>query len=185
MSGITYNDAINLILSSIGADPVNAVNAEIDVDVANAVRMLDKVSRDVQRKGWDYNTYNLTLEPEVNTHKIAWIDSILSIISASGRYVKRGSYFWDMDRMSSDFEGAITIEAVLAQEYDDLPDCFRNYIANKAALDFQARYLGDAQVAQDLSYAVAESYQDIVAYDLNTARPNMLRMAGTMSILER
>lgn len=179
-------EAINIILAAIGADPVNTIDTEIDVDVANACRLLDKTSRDIQRKGWDYNTYRLTLEPEANTQKISWLPTLLSCKAEDGgTYVKRGNRFFDMVNQTFDFARSITITAVMALDFEDLPDCFKNYITAKAALDFQARYMGDTAVAQDLAYAVAEAYQDIVAYDMNMQDCNMLNMTGVTPALER
>lgn len=61
LTATTTLDAINIILSSIGADPVNTIDTEIDVDTANAMRMLERASRDIQRRGWDFNTYNIKI----------------------------------------------------------------------------------------------------------------------------
>ena len=179
-------DAINIVLSSIGADPVNTIDEEIDVDVANAVRMLERTSRDIQRKGWDYNTYALTLSPLAFTNRIPWIPTIISFQAADGgSYAKRGDYFFAMTRQTPEFTADIQISAIMAVDFDDLPDCFRNYIAAKTALDFQAHYMGDSTIAGDLSLAVQEAYQDIVSYDMNMGDYNMLQMTGVTPVLER
>ena len=73
----------------------------------------------------------------------------------------------------------------MAQDFDDLPDTFKNYIAAKTALDFQSHYMGDSGVAQDLALTVQEAYQDIVSYDMNMGDYNILRMTGITPVLER
>lgn len=179
-------DAINIILSSIGAAPVNSIDTEIDVDVANAMRMMERVSRDIQRKGWDFNTYALTLSPDRFTQRIAWIPTIISYRSTDGgTYVKRSDNFYDMQNQTFTFTRDIHLTAVMAQDFDDLPDTFKNYIAAKTALDFQSHYMGDREVAQDLTLAVEEAYQDIVTYDMNMGDYNILRMTGVTPVLER
>lgn len=179
-------DAINIVLSSIGAAPVNTINTEIDVDVANADRMMERVSRDIQRKGWDYNTYELTLEPDTFTRRIPWITTILSFKATDGgAYAKREGFFYDRAQQTFDFLKPIQITAIMAQDFDDLPDCFKNYIAAKSALDFQSHFMGDSTVAQDLSFAVEEAYRDIVAYDMNMGDYNILQMTGVTPVLER
>ena len=55
LMALTELDAINLMLSSIGSDPVSDLD-ETDVDVANAKRILEDTSRNIQRQGWDFNT---------------------------------------------------------------------------------------------------------------------------------
>lgn len=179
-------DAINIILSSIGADPVNTIDEEIDVDVANARRILDKTSRDIQRKGWDFNSYTLSLTPDKYTNKIQWIPTIISFKATDGgTYAKRGEYLYDIQRQTYEFAKSINITAVMAISFDDLPDAFRNYIAARAALDFQAHYMGDQVVSQDLAASLQEAYQDIVSYDMNMGDYNMLQMTGVAPVLER
>lgn len=186
LTAITKLDAINIILSAIGADPVNTIDTEIDVDVANACRHLDKASRDIQRKGWDFNTYHLTLESEAFSQRIPWIPTIIAHKATDGgSYAKRGDWFYDIQNQTFEFSHPITIDAVMAVDFDDLPDSFKNYITAKAALDFQAHYMGDTTVAQDLAYALQEAYQEIVAYDMNMQDTNMLNMTGVQPALER
>ena len=182
----TKLDAINIILSSIGAAPVNTINAEIDADVANACAMLDKTSRDIQRKGWDFNTEHMTLSPDLYTGRIGWIPSIISFQSADGgTYAKRGEHFYDMSERSFVFARDISIDAVLALDFEDLPDCFKNYIAARAAVDFQAHFMGDANLSQTLMASVQEAYQDLLAYDMGMQPLNMLQIIGVTPVLER
>lgn len=186
LTATTLLDAINIILSSIGADPVNTVDTEIDVDTANAMRMLERTSRDIQRKGWDFNTYALTLSPDAFSGRIAWIPTILTFKAVDGgSYAKRGDAFYDITNQTAAFTRDIQLTAVMAVDFDDLPDPFKNYIAAKAALDFQARYMGDSAIAQDLALSLQEAYQDIVSYDMNMGDYNMLRMTGVTPALER
>ena len=70
-------DAINIILSSVGSDPVNSLDEEADVDLSNARFFLEKTSRDIQRKGWDFNTYTYTMYPDTFSKKILWDARIL------------------------------------------------------------------------------------------------------------
>ena len=72
----TELDAINQMLSAIGSDPVTILEDSTDIDVINARRLLKEVSRHVQRQGWDFNKTTRTYTPDVNTHRIAWDDTI-------------------------------------------------------------------------------------------------------------
>lgn len=47
--------AVNEILSAVGSSPVNSLEDELNVDVLNAVRILDSVSKEIQSRGWDFN----------------------------------------------------------------------------------------------------------------------------------
>lgn len=179
-------DAINIILSSVGSDPVNSLDDEADVDMANAKNLLEQTSRNIQRKGWDFNTYTYTMKPDVYTKKILWDNRIIKFKSRDGNtYAKRGNYVYDMTNQTFEFENDIVLTAILALDFEDLPDCFKNYIAARAAIDFQARYFGDQQVSQDLQYNMQEAYQDIVQYDMDMGSYNMLNLTNVSSVLER
>lgn len=179
-------DAINIMLTAIGSDPVNTLEDTTDVDVMNARRMLDKVSRDVQRKGWDFNRGIYTLYPNEYDKRILWDNTIVYQKSLDGNtYVKRGDYLYDMTHQTFKFDKEVKLEIIKAVDFMDLPDCFKNYIACKAAVNFQARYLGDETVSQDLQADVVEAYQDLVQYDIDMADTSMLELANIKAVLVR
>ena len=70
-------------------------------------------------------------------------------------------------------------------EFEDLPDCFKNYVTAKASIDFQTRYFGDSPVSQDLQMAMSMAYQDIVQYDMDMQDVNMLNLTGVSEVLQR
>ncbi len=179
-------DAINIILSSVGSDPVNSLDEEADVDLSNARFFLEKTSRDIQRKGWDFNTYTYTMYPDTFSKKILWDARILKFKSTDGNtYVKRGNFLYDMTNQTFEFKNSVVLEAILGLDFKDLPDCFKNYIAARAALDFQFKYFGDTNVSTDLQYNMQEAYQDIVQYDMDMNKVNMLQMTNVAEVLER
>lgn len=179
-------DAINIMLSAIGSDPVNTLTDTTDVDVMNAKRILEKVSRDVQRKGWDFNRAVYTLYPNKHDKRILWDNTIVYHKSLDNNtYVKRGDYLYDMTHQTYQFEKEIKLEIIKAVDFIDLPDCFKNYIACKAAVNFQARYMGDEVVSQDLQLDVQEAYQDLVQYDLEMSNMNMLHLTNVAEVLVR
>lgn len=179
-------DAINIMLSAIGSDPVNSLEDTTDVDVMNARRMLEKVSRDIQRKGWDFNRGIYTLYPNKYDKHILWDNTIVYQKSLDrNTYVKRGDFLYDFTHQTYEFEKEIKLEIIKAVDFIDLPDCFKNYIACKAAVNFQARYLGDTTVSQDLQMDLMEAYQDIVQYDIDMADISMLELTNIAQVLIR
>lgn len=185
LSTITRLEAINIILSAIGSDPVNTLDEESDIDVSNASQLLDKVSRNIQRQGWDFNRGSYTMYPNVDDHRIRWDNSIIKFTSSNGTYAKRGGYLYDMDNQTFEFKDKIELEVTVALDFDDLPDCFRNYIAAQAAIEFQQKYLGDEAVSRILQYNLQEAKADIVQYDLDMGDYNMLQLTNIAEVLER
>ena len=204
----TKLDAINIILASIGADPVNSImstvssmvgyssssdliesqlsSGDVDVDVANAIRMLDTTSRNIQRKGWDFNRGEFTLTPDPNTKRIRMNSSVISFKATDGgQYGIRGGALYDMVKHTDKFDKNVTGELTMFLDFEDLPDAFRNYIAIKAACDFQMQYLADASVSQSLQQQLMEAHSDIVDYDMHMGNYNMLQLTSIASMLDR
>lgn len=182
----TELDAVNHILSAIGSAPVTTLEEDMDIDVVNARRILSNVSRDIQRKGWDFNKVTRTLSPRMDNHHIPWDRTIISLHSTDGStYVKRGEWLYDMTRGSYEFDKPITVEIVEGVDYDDLPDAFKTYVTAKAAVDFHTRYFGDAAISEDLQMGLTLAYQDIVQYDMEMGSLNMLQVAAVPPVLER
>lgn len=180
-------DAVNIMLSAIGSDPVNTLTDTTDVDVANALRLLEKSSRDIQRKGWDFNKGTYIFYPNMaDDNRILWDNTIIYHKSTdSNTYVKRGEYMYDMTNKTYNFNNKIELEVTVVVDFIDLPDCFKNYITAKASVAFQARYLGDAQISQFLMMEMQEAYQDIVQYDLDMDKVNMLQLTNIADVLTR
>ena len=186
MIATTKLEAINIILASIGADPVNTIDAEADVDVANALRMLNYTSRNIQRQGWDFNKAEVTLEPDVENKMIRINPTTISFRATDGgQYGTRSGYLYDVANQTNKFDKPVTGELTVALDFEDLPDAFKNYIAIKAALDYQMQYMADASVSQDLQMQLAEAHSDIVSYDMNMGSYNMLQLTNIANTLQR
>lgn len=184
LMALTELDAINLMLSSIGSDPVSNLD-ETDVDIANALRILEDTSRNVQRQGWDFNTVSYTLHPN-RDNKIQWIDTIISFTSDDDNtYAKRGDFLFNLTENTFYFEDNVVLTAIVALDFDDLPDCFKRYIASLSAFQFAQRYFGDQTTVETLQYDVQMAYQQIVAYDMNMGDYNMLQLTNIAEVLER
>ena len=182
----TKTDAVNVMLSSLGYAPVNDIDTDTDIDVANAIRMLDRFSRDIQRQGWDFNKVTMTLTPDLATHRILFDNMLISWKARNGKtYVKRGDYLFDASRGTFEIYSAIVIDAIVAVDFEVLPDCFKNYVTARAAEFFQTRYMGDTNVSQDLQLEAAEAWRDIVAYDMSMGEYNMLQLTGVADTLTR
>lgn len=180
---LTKLDAINLMLAAIGSDPVNDID-ETDVDVANALRLLEDTSRNLQRQGWDFNTAEYTMYPNQD-NKIRWIDTILKFTSDDGAYVKRGEFLYDNTNMTFYFKNKVVLNVVIAVDFEDLPDCFKRFIASKAALQFAQRYMGDPTTVETLQYDVQDSWSQIVQYDMDMGNYNMLQLTNISEVLQR
>lgn len=183
----TKIDAVNLILSSVGDSPVDTLEEHDNVDVDNAVRLLDSISRSVQARGWDFNSYeSYRLKPDMYTKHIRYNPHFIHFRAVDGRtIVKRGGLLYDMTNQSDKFENDIDLNVIMAVDFEDMPQCFKDYTTAQAAVKFQQRYMGDDGVSQDLMLSAQQSYQDIVAYDMSMGSYNMLQFTGVAEALSR
>ena len=180
-------DAVNLILSAIGGAPIDTIDDNNDVDVDNILRLMDRVSRAIQMSGWDFNTYSqFTLQPDALSKRVLWDDSIIKYkVSNGNTIVKRGDYAYDMTNNTFEFDSAIVLKAIVAVDFEELPQAFRDYVAAKTAVQFQSRYMGDDSVSQDLMLELQEAQRAITDYDLNMGDYNMLNLTSVSDALSR
>lgn len=179
-------EAVNIMLAAIGADPVDTIDEANDVDVANATRLLDKVSKSVQIRGWDFNTYTLTVQPDLaNNNQITWDDTWLKWSCDTTTIVKRNGKIFDFTNQTYQFTSALTVTAMVALDFEDLPECFREFIAIKAAYDFQAVFMGDQSISQDLQVSLQMAERGLVEYDMSMDTYNMLQLTGIAGNLGR
>ena len=63
---MTELEAVNVLLTTIGEAPV-LINGKQTTDVAIAQQVLNEVNREVQSRGWHFNTeYNVELIPDTS-----------------------------------------------------------------------------------------------------------------------
>lgn len=172
------------MITSIGGSPVNTLEDSGNVDVINSLSILDRVSRQVQSKGWDYNTFTLSIQGDIlNNYEVLWDDSWLTWEPKT--YIKRNGKLYDKTNDTYQFENPININAIIGLNFEDLPEVFKTYITIKAAILFQTTYMGDATVIQGLQQELQLASQDIVGYDMSMDDYNMLQLTGIASNLAR
>lgn len=183
---MTKVDAVNIVLSAIGGSPINTLDDNDDVDIDNILRLMDRVSLNVQLKGWDFNSLQMTLIPDALSKRILWNESIIKFTSTDGTvYSKRGKYLFNVTDSTYEFNKSVTLSVITAVDFEDLPQCFREYITAKTAVEFQTRYMGDGDVAQDLMLELQEAMQGLTDYDLSMGQYNMLQVPGVVEVLSR
>ena len=55
-AAMTQLEAVNVLLTTIGEAPVNSLSGKQTTDVAIAQQVLNEVNREVQSRGWHFNT---------------------------------------------------------------------------------------------------------------------------------
>ena len=141
-------EAVNTMLGSIGEAPVNSLTSGL-VDAETAEKILDSVSREVQARGWSFNTdINLLYTPDAsNANQITITSSVLRIEMAEPKtehldVVQRGLNLNNRAKASFYFDPSVTgvkMNVVTLLEFGDLPEAAKRYITLRAARIFQDR----------------------------------------------
>ncbi|WP_185961564.1 hypothetical protein [Telmatospirillum sp. J64-1] len=143
----TELEAVNSMLSVIGETPVNSLDDNGVVDAVIARQILAEVSREVQSRGWHWNTdkgfyLNITF-PE----GFIYLPANTLMVDSVGRYqnidvVQRGQRLYDRRNHTYQFSRPIQVDIVRLLPFEELPQAARQYIMVRAGRIFQDRIVG-------------------------------------------
>lgn len=143
----TELEAVNELLAVIGESPVSTLSNDGFVDAVIAKDVLRRVSREVQSRGWSFNTLDdYPLLPD-GSGQINLPANTLGY-DQSARYdwqydtIQRGTRVFDKKSKSFNFTQGIEGTLKLFIGFDELPEPARNYITIRASRQFQRRMMG-------------------------------------------
>lgn len=186
----TELEAVNEMLRVLGESPVSTLAGDLPVDADNALRALRAVSREVQARGWHFNTeadYPLPLDASGfiqlpgNTLRVDSVncDQFVDV-------VQRGTRLYDRREHTYVFEKALKAELVLALNFDELPETARSYITIRAARRFQAGALGSITLNAFAQADEDEARAHLIQAETETADYNILTdNMDTLQIVSR
>ena len=167
-------EAVNEILSSIGSSPVDTLDESLDVDVINAKRLLEATSREIQSRGWYFNTEDsVTLQPDTDSNRVPCPENYLVFYSDGYQLVRQSGYFFDIASRTDEFPNGLTVTLIRYLQFDELPEVFRKYITVRTARLFQMRFLGAQEIDVSLQFAESEAYSAIIDFELKTGNYNV------------
>lgn len=174
-------EAVNEILSAIGSSPVNSLEDDNNVDVINAKRLLEGVSREIQSRGWWFNTLDkVHLDPEVEgygndrNYLVPCPNSYIKFTSNGYKLLRRKGYFLDQLSNTMNFPEGLDLDILVKLlDFSELPEAFRKYITVRASRIFQMRYLSAEELDQHLQVEESQAYSDLIGYELETGNYNI------------
>lgn len=139
---MTELDALNILLEAVGDSGLASYTPGADSTADRAYRVLQRVNRQVQSKGWSCNTkYRQAFTPAAMTGII----TLTNILSATPTYTSaellatiRDGKLYDPVNATFDWSdhAAIYLETVELIAFTQLPDKLAMYIARKAAVEW-------------------------------------------------
>ena len=188
----TELQAVNTMLSVIGEAPVNSITGTTTVDVSVAKNILDETSLSIQSQGWNFNTNyeykSLSLDSD---SKIPLPSNCVKIdANKSNRHLNltiRNGFLYDMEKDTDVFTSVPnSVDIVLVQQFEHLPEYARRYITMKAARRFASRFIGDTTITQLIGQDENEALVAFQQSESQESDTNILNGdSGTFSIINR
>ncbi len=180
----TELEAVNAMLHSIGESPVVTIDDDTDplpVDVDICVRVLRSVNREVQTRGWEFNTETMYPLARDGSNFLPLPSNCLHA-DPDGEYalrdgVVRGARLYDKFNHTYVWDTDITVTIKLLLPFEELPEAARNFIAIRAARRFQQGSVGAGDLytftTNDEQAALALMvHEEADAGDFNVHRDN-------------
>ncbi len=148
----TELEAVNAMLTTIGETPVNTLEDTGLADAEIALARLRRVSAEVQKYGWHFNTeINYPIVPTSPLPgEIKLPQNVLRVdttgTDANIDVVQRGFRLYDRRNHTYKFDKTLRAEMVVLLAYDELPEAARQYIYLRAARMFQDLTLGSQTI---------------------------------------
>lgn len=178
----TELEAVNECLENIGQAPVTTLAGDLGVDAQIAYSFVRKVNRELQSKGWHWNTeINYPLQPNgagdvllpSNTLKV---DS--TGLDKDRDVTQRGPRLYDRTNRTYRFTKEILVEITLGLSFEEIPEVARRYISLRAARIFQDRI--EDNVGQTDMQDELDALSDLNADQLRSEDNNVF--TGSLSV---
>ena len=188
--------AVNDMLFTIGERPVNSLASGL-AEASQASDILDRVSRQIQMKGWHCNTlFNFQLTPNAS-NQFALPDNTLKVDTVNPQYRRSNStpapssyvnvsmrrdaadtkwLLWDNDNGSETITDVTTMTLDLVQllEFANLTPALQIYVWTAAAHRFQQGTVGSAALDGFSTSDVLEAMADAVNEDFENSDANII-----------
>jgi|TARA_R110000824_G_scaffold207571_2_gene393030 hypothetical protein len=164
---ITELDSVNILLAAVGEAAVSSLETATTVDVTQAKNLISNINREVQQKGWHFNTeWDVVLSVDSDS-RIPLGTSVLSVYSPTKLTTIRGRegspFLYDLDNntfiWTTAVNDAVTITLL---DFEDIPQTARQYITTKAARVFQEEIIGQVSAETVNRQEEAEAYADLL-----------------------
>ncbi len=160
-------EAVNAMLRAIGESAVSTLENVTTVDVTTAKNILSDVNREVQQKGWHFNTewdVTLTLDSD---NRLPVGNNVMSVYSPTKLLTMRGRsgsmFVYDLDNNTFTWSSSITDAVVIKLlDFEDLPQTARQYITAKASRIFQSEVVGQVAAETVNRQEEVEAYADLM-----------------------
>jgi hypothetical protein len=188
--------AVNMMLTTIGEQPIANLNDKAGLqDASIAQDILHNTSRQVQSRGWIFNTdLQKIMSPNNATAdggKIKVDTNILRIDTTSKKrsnltdVVERGGYLWDREKNTDLFTDDVTVDYVTFLPFNSIPESARRYIAVKSARIFHDRVVGSGELHAFFQQDEMQAWSDLLEFQSEVGDFNIFDDYDTFRVVDR
>jgi len=186
----TKLQAVNLMLEAIGEDPVSSLKSGLD-DANSAVRILERKQKEVLAKGWQSNSDGVQKEyqwvRDAATEVILG-DDVLRIDTVGPSAYLHGRKKWDESeskyKLWDTYNARWTwnsdpyVHVIWNQEWDEMSDALKNFIAHSAAVRLAMVELGSIALSERLRQDESEAWNMLLDEETDNEDFNILRRSS-------
>lgn len=172
MMGMTYLEAINTLLQSVGEYPISSLE---DLEFGEGVMAkseLDRVNREVQSRGWWFNSEGARYVPNIKG-EIDLPPNVLSVDDGKGEVINRGKKLYDRKNKTLKFEEPVECEVIIGLTWDELPELVKNYITIRSVRSYSSKVVSSQVLSGFESRDEAEALAMIRAEELRSGNYSM------------
>lgn len=196
LSNMSELQAVNMMLTTIGEQPIANLNDKAGLqDASIAQDILHNTSRQVQSRGWIFNTdLQKILSPDSTTagggkikvdSNVLRIDTTSKVRSNKTDIVERAGYLYDREKNTNLFTDTVTVDYVTFLPFESMPESARRYIAVKSARIFHDRVVGSGELHAFFQQDEMQAWSDLLEYQSEIGDFNIFDDYDTFRVLDR
>jgi len=191
---MTDIQAVNMMLTTIGEQPIKNLNDNAGLqDASIAQDILHSTSRQVQSKGWIFNTdLQVTKTPNgkgkfVVDPNILRVDSTSKKRSTTEDIVERAGFLYDRENNTDVFasDATVVVDEVTFLPFNSLPEVARRYIAVKASRIFHDRIVGSGELHKFFADDEGMAWAELLEYQSEVGDFNIFDDYDTFRVVDR
>lgn len=196
LANMSELQAVNMMLTTIGEQPIANLNDKAGLqDASIAQDILHNTSRQVQSRGWIFNTdLQKILSPDSTTagggkikvdSNVLRIDTTSKVRSNKTDIVERAGYLYDREKNTNLFTDPVTVDYVTFLPFESIPESARRYIAVKSSRIFHDRVVGSGELHAFFQQDEMQAWSDLLEYQSEIGDFNIFDDYDTFRVLDR
>ncbi len=172
----TELEAVNEMLRAISESPVETLT-DGNADAQDATTLLRKWTKSVQSLGWEFNTEDMTLTPDVSGFIALPSDCLKVSVKRSYAYrqlVERNRKLYSKRTNSFVHTASVIAEIITGLPFEYLPEPAREYITALAGYEFCHTQLGAEPNLTFTKERVGQAKNVMLQHEVQHTRPNSI-----------